>query len=261
MYPILFEVLGLQIASFGVLVAAGALLGGYLFANGLEERGYDRERAWSVLFWALVGGVLGAKLWYTAEMLSRGVSLQSQFADIDSVRAGLTWYGGLVGGALGALLASLWRRIPVVLTLHFAAPATAVGQCLGRIGCFLVGDDYGAPTDLPWGVAFPLGQPPTDVPVHPTMLYEAAWLAFVAWLLWRRRDGHRHLFPEYLILAGIGRFLDELLRVNPPLIGPLTNAQVTALVCVLLGVGLAFYLRSPARPEPAAVGEPAPEAS
>ena len=247
MYPILFEVWGFQISSFGVLVAMGALLGGRIFATGLEERGYDRERAWSVLFWALVGGVLGSKIWFTCEMLARGATLAELFPDWQSARGGLTWYGGLVGGTLGAMLAARLYRIPVVLATHFAAPATALGQCLGRIGCLMVGDDYGSPTDLPWGIAFPEGQPPIDVPVHPTMVYEAIWLALITWLLWSRRNRSRNLLPEYFVLAGVGRFLDEFLRTNPPLLGPLSNAQVTALVSVLLGGALMLYVRSSER--------------
>ena len=85
------------------------------------------------------------------------------------------------------------RRLRLVLkpalmpALAAAAPALAVGHAIGRIGCFLVGDDYGRPSDLPWSVAFPEGLPPTSVRVHPTQLYEAAALAVVAWALIRWR--------------------------------------------------------------------------
>jgi phosphatidylglycerol:prolipoprotein diacylglycerol transferase len=74
-----------------------------------------------------------------------------------------------------------WRRLPIISTLAAAAPGLAAGHAIGRIGCFLVGDDYGRPTDLPWAVAFPEGLPPTELPVHPTQLYEAAALAVVTW--------------------------------------------------------------------------------
>lgn len=95
-------------------------------------------------------------------------------------RGGLSWFGGLTGD-VGTGLWVLWRqRIPIVRALAAATPALAVGHAIGRVGCFLVGDDYGRPSDLPWAVAFPEGLPPTDVPVHPTQLYEAIALAIVA---------------------------------------------------------------------------------
>jgi len=241
-YPILFEPFGFQVSSFGILVALGALLGGRLFAKAMEERGFDRERAWSIMFWTLLSGILGAKLWYVAEMIARTSS--DLFWELLTSRGGLTWYGGLVGGAIAVLVVARLYGIPLRIATHCAAPGVAAGQCLGRIGCFLVGDDYGRPTDLPWGVAFPQGLPPTTVPVHPTMLYEAAWLALVAWILWRRRFTASYLLAEYLILAGIGRFLDEFLRENPIVVVGMTNAQLTALACILCGIGLTLYFRS-----------------
>jgi phosphatidylglycerol:prolipoprotein diacylglycerol transferase len=99
----------------------------------------------------------------------------------------------------------------------------------------MVGDDWGRPTDLPWGIAFPNGIEPTDVPVHPTMLYEAFWLALVSGWLWLRRDRSPFLFGEYLVLAGAGRFVIEFWRRNPGVVGGLSNAQITALVFLVSG--------------------------
>src|SRR5207237_4093587 len=104
-------------------------------------------------------------------------------------RGGMLWVGVFVGGLLAGYVtirANRWSLIPV---LSAATPALAVGQMLGRIGCFLVGDDYGKPTSLPWGIAFPRGLPPTTQRVHPTQIYEAIFLAVLAWMLirWRRK--------------------------------------------------------------------------
>ena len=82
-------------------------------------------------------------------------------------RGGLSWFGGFLGGVGAGLWSLHRRRIPLVPALAAASPALAVGHAIGRIGCFMVGDDYGRPTDLPWGIAFPRGLPPTTVPVHP----------------------------------------------------------------------------------------------
>ena len=104
---------------------------------------------------------------------------------------------------------------------------------------FLVGDDYGIPSSLPWAVAFPKGLPPVTVPVHPTQIYEALALAVIATLLFRwRAAGVRdtQVLGRYLVLAGLVRFGIEFIRVNERLVGPLTLAHMIALGLVLAGV-------------------------
>jgi phosphatidylglycerol:prolipoprotein diacylglycerol transferase len=130
------------------------------------------------------------------------------------------------------------RGIPVVAALAAATPALAVGHAIGRVGCFMVGDDYGRPSNLPWAVAFPEGLPPTSVPVHPTQIYEAVALAGVAWALirWRRAGvGDRIVLARYLVLAGSIRFAIEFIRVNLRIVGPLTLAQLIALSLIVAG--------------------------
>ena len=125
--------------------------------------------------------------------------------------------------------------------LAAATPALAAGHAIGRIGCFLVGDDYGRPSDLPWAVAFPEGRPPTSVPVHPTQLYEAAALAVIAWALvrWRRNGvADSVVLARYFILAGATRFAIEFIRINLRIVGPLTLAQLIALGLVIVGGSL-----------------------
>jgi phosphatidylglycerol:prolipoprotein diacylglycerol transferase len=134
--------------------------------------------------------------------------------------------------------------------LSAATPALALGHLLGRIGCFLVGDDYGRPTSLPWGVAFPEGLPPTSVPVHPTQLYEAAFLGLLTWLLIRwRRGGAADLavVGRYLVLAGSFRFALEFLRLNVRVAGPLTVAHLFALGIVAAGLAMIARARGQAR--------------
>jgi phosphatidylglycerol:prolipoprotein diacylglycerol transferase len=181
----------------------------------------------------MVGGIVGSKLWFSVEAIARnpGMSLWEPLFS----RGGITWYGGLLGGAILVLLAARRSRFPLVLVMNLAAPSLAIGQALGRVGCFLVGDDYGRTTDLPWGIAFPDGVDPTTEPVHPTQLYEVAWLGLGGLGLWLRRDRSPSLFGEYLLLQGVGRLWLEMVRTNPPVLGPFTNAQVAALLCILLG--------------------------
>jgi phosphatidylglycerol:prolipoprotein diacylglycerol transferase len=130
------------------------------------------------------------------------------------------------------------------LLANCAAVPLAAGQALGRIGCFLAGDDYGTPSDLPWAVAFPLGMPPTDVPVHPTQLYEATWLLLAAVLLWRRRRRSPFVFGEYLALNGLGRIVIESWRLNPDVALGLSQPQWIGMGLLAAGIASWLFYRS-----------------
>jgi phosphatidylglycerol:prolipoprotein diacylglycerol transferase len=257
-YPVLWEPFGFAISSFGVLVAIGFLAGGKIGEIYFRERGLDPDLAWRIVIYCMVGGVVGSKLWYAGEHMARGD--EGSFFSFFLSRAGMTWYGGLVGGALGGILAARVTRVGLLEVSNATASALLVGQFFGRVGCFLVGDDYGHRSDAPWAVAFPQGAPPTIDPltrevfaVHPTQLYEVAWLGAGALLIWSRRKHSPSLFAEYLMFAGLGRFWIEFFRTNPPLLGPLTNAQVVAVACVAGGAVLWLVLRGRgASPEPSA---------
>lgn len=242
MFPTLFEIGNFQISTFGLMVGIAFLVGGHMAALSFERVGLSRDAAWGVIVWCLVGGILGAKLWYAGEHLVRGTP--GGLAVHLFSRGGLTWYGGLIGGVVAAWLAVKRNDLPWLTVCNCAAPSLAIGQALGRVGCFLVGDDYGRVSDVPWAIAFPQGLPPTTEPVHPTMLYEVAWLTPLGWLLWRRRGRSPFLLGEYLFLAGAGRLWIEGLRTNPALLGPFTNAQLVALACMAVGAGGWLWLRS-----------------
>ena len=233
MYPVLFHIGSLDITSFGAMVALGALAGLWLFRRELARAGLP-EAALDAAVYGLVGGLLGAKLLYVFEHLADG-SFFALFLD----RGGMSWFGGFVGGLAAGYVTIQVKRWPLLPVLAAATPALAVGQMLGRVGCFLVGDDYGSPTSLPWGVAFPRGLPPTTDRVHPTQIYEALFLGVLAWILLRwRRAGvpDRVVLGRYLVIAGSFRFLLEFVRVNTRVAGPLTVAHFFALAVALLGV-------------------------
>ncbi len=240
MFPVLFRIGSFEVTSFGVMVALGALAGLYVFRNELRHRGLP-DAATDAAIAGLFGGLAGAKLLYVAEHASTA-PVWSLLTD----RGGMSWFGGFAGGLLAGFALIRVKQWPLVPVLAAATPGLAVGQMLGRIGCFLVGDDYGRPTSLPWGVAFPQGLPPTDVPVHPTQLYEVAFLIVLAWLLigWRKRGvADAVLLGRYFALAGAFRFLLEFVRVNVRVAGPLTVAHLFALAVTLLGVGVLLTVR------------------
>ena len=235
LYPTLFRIGDFEVTSFGVLVALGALVGMWIFQrelarSRLPESGVDAAVA------GVLGGLAGAKVLWTIEHAG-----QQPIAELFFSRGGMSWFGGLFGGIAAGLWMLRRRGIGILAGLSAASPALAVGHAIGRVGCFLVGDDYGRPTDLPWAVAFPEGLPPTDVPVHPTQLYETIGLLPIAWLLFRwRRAGvpDRIVVGRYLVLAGALRFAIEFVRVNLRLAGPLTLAHLISGGVIAAGVVL-----------------------
>jgi len=233
MYPTIFRIGIFDVTSFGVMVAIGALVGLWVFGRELARSGLPTSGSDAAMA-GVFGGLAGAKLLWVAEHVG-----EEPFRDLLFSRGGMSWFGGFAGGVLTALI-FMWRmRLPIVPMLAASTPALAIGHAIGRIGCFLVGDDYGRPSSLPWAVAFPKGLPPTDVPVHPTQLYEMAALFIVAWLLirWRRRGvPDAIVIGRYLVLVGAIRFAIEFIRVNQRLVGPFTLAHMIAAALAIVGL-------------------------
>jgi phosphatidylglycerol:prolipoprotein diacylglycerol transferase len=257
-YPLQIQLGPIQITGYGIMLMVGFLTGGWLIALELKQRGLNEEYAADITVAAVIGGIVGARLWYWA---LHGGPL---FA-----RGGLVWYGGLLGGALAVIGNGARLKVPLRWTLHLTAPALAAAYALGRVGCFSVNDDYGHPTTLPWGVKFPNGLPPTTaenmtqlfglaVPpgtspdtvlaVHPTQLYEVVAMLAVFAVLWRLRNIPRPigwLGGLYFVLAGVERFLIEILRAKDDrFLGPFTLAQATSLLSILVGLVILSGWRS-----------------
>jgi phosphatidylglycerol:prolipoprotein diacylglycerol transferase len=244
MYPVLFELpwLGIPITTFGVMMVVGFLAAYWITAKRMAELGLDVEQASNMLLWCMAGGVIGSKLYYAIDTTLLGTN--PSFVDALFSRGGMTWFGGLIGGVLFGAIGARVHGIGVALFAHCATVGCALGQGFGRIGCFLVGDDYGRPTDVAWGIAFPDGAPPVFEPVHPTQLYEVAWLFPIAALLWRRRDASPFLFGEYMMAAGLGRVVIEHWRVNERVALGLTEAQWIGVLLFVAGAAGWLYFRA-----------------
>jgi len=235
MYPVLFRIGSFEITSFGVLMGVAVLVGVWLFRRECRRSALPFD-ATDVAIVGVVGGLIGAKLIWTIEHAHGAI-----VSELLLSRGGLSWYGGLIGGVGSGLGAMAIKRWPIIPILAAATPALAFGHAIGRIGCFLVGDDYGIPSNLPWAVAFPEGLPPTIVPVHPTQLYEAIGLSLLGWLLLRwRRNGvdDAVVCGRYLIAAGTLRFFIEFIRVHLPFAFGLAVAHVISLAAIALGAGI-----------------------
>ena len=205
----------------------------WLFARELRLAGLPAN-AIDAAYAGLIGGLLGAKLLWVAEHFG-----EEPLISLLLSRGGMSWFGGFAAG-IGAGLALLRTyQLPILPVVAAATPALASGHAIGRIGCFMVGDDYGRPSDLPWAVAFPEGYPPTLVPVHPTQLYEAIVLIPIAAMLirWRRQGrSDRFVLGCYLLLTASLRFAIEFVRVNERVIGPLTVAHLAAIALAAAGI-------------------------
>ena len=232
----------LTIQTFGICFAVGFLVAAGIIGRRFAELGKPAEWTWELTFSVMVGGLVGSRVDYMIENWSKvsGDFFGSLFSG-----SGLVWYGGVIGGALGAVLWA-WRR--GWLGWHLADVACiplAMGYAIGRCGCQLSGDgDYGIHSNLPWAMAYPKGTVPTTVHVHPTPVYESLAMGIVALVLWQLRDrltGGR-LFALYLVLAGIERLLVEFIRRNHAVAAGLTWAQWLSLVMIALGAALAARL-------------------
>lgn len=240
----------LHVTGFGIMMMLAFLVGGWLIDRECRRNGFASDYVGDIIFGAVVGGIIGAKVWFAA--------LHGIATLLD--RGGLVFYGGLVGGTIGVVANGWRRRVPMQWTAQLVAPALAAAYAVGRVGCYVVGDDYGVPTTLPWGVRFPQGMPPTTaqslrefhvaVPasaapgtifaVHPTQLYEIAAMLVVFAVIWRWRTlprGTGWLFGTYMVLAGLERFAVEILRAKDDrLLGAFSVAQVASVVMVIVGV-------------------------
>jgi len=275
MYPVLFEIGGLTITTFGVMMLLSFLSAAWILSKQLAQRGLPQEFAWDVLAWTAIAGILGAKIYYLA--LHWDDLVADPVGQILS-RGGLVWYGGLIGGILAYYLYARHRGMPLASTFDASAPALMFAYAVGRMGCFLVGDDYGLPTDGWYGIAFPQGAPPstagylrsigaeipatipdsTIVAVHPTQLYEvgAALVLFVIlWKIskdWKLRPGQ--LFGLYLGFYAVERFLIEFVRAKSDrvLLG-LSTSQFVSVLLLTAAIFLWVRQRNAADPAPVRV--------
>ncbi len=277
MYPTLFRIGSFTITSFGLMMFLSFISGAWILSIQLGRRGLEREIAWDVLAWVAIGGIVGAKLYYLG--LHWHQLMLDPVGELTS-RGGLVWYGGFAGGVLMYFWQVRRRKLPLATMFDASAPALALAYAVGRVGCFLVGDDYGLPTRSWVGIAFPNGSPPTtagylrsvggsipaNVPdwavvrVHPTQLYEIAAALVIFAILWRLSKNPLRpwqLFGAYLGLYGVERFLVEFVRAKGDrIVFGLSTSQVASLLIIALGAYL--WARRSEAPATAALPSTAP---
>jgi phosphatidylglycerol:prolipoprotein diacylglycerol transferase len=273
--PLSYDVGPLQLTGFGLAVLMAFVIAQIITQRELARRGHDPEPVGDLVFAAVIGGLLGGKIYYAALMHDTSALLS---------RAGFVFWGGLMGGIIACYLVVRRKRLSFTRISDVAGIAIAAAYSIGRTGCWAVGDDYGRPFNGFGAVSFPNGAPPSTVAnmtqlfhipapataspdavlsVYPTQLYETA-LGFVMFLiLWRLRD-HKHaegwLFGLYCVLAGIERFIIEFVRAKDDrfFLGTFTTAQVIALLFAIGGAIWMYVRRSPGPEAPGIYALPQP---
>ena len=271
MYPIIFDfgvisIFGFEfhpvINSYGFMLMMAFYSCYYFLNKDLNRLGYDAKLASDIVFAAAVGGILGSKIYYLIENFER---VKADPTGMIFSGAGLVFLGGWMGGTLGVTYVIKKNKLSWIKFADIVAPLLILGYAVGRVGCLLVGDDYGLPTNVPWGIAFPNGLPPSTysvfqsyypwvnlegfspgvLKVHPTQIYESVIGFSIFYYLYQKRTKIvvvGSLFFTYLIFAGAERFFIEFLRVNSKYLFGLSGSQLISLIMILIG---AWFLTHP----------------
>jgi phosphatidylglycerol---prolipoprotein diacylglyceryl transferase len=248
MYPVLWQLGPLTIYSYGVLAAAGVLLG-LLYARSQAPRaGLNRAEVWNLGIYMVLAALVGAKLWLVLIEWPYFWAHPREMFSLSLVQSGGTFFGGILGGIAFAAIYTWYEKMPILPLLDTYGAAVPLGHAVGRVGCFLAGCCYGKPTSLPWGVKFtsPIAEQlvgtPIGVPLHPTQLYEAAAeianFIFLVWLGKRQRFAGE-IAGAYLVLYGIERGLIEIVRGDPDrtlvMHGAVSLMQIVSVGFVIVG--------------------------
>ena len=283
MWPIVYDfgiirILGfefhLAIYSYGLMLVVAFYTCYALLFKEMKRLNYDENIASDIVTSAALGGIIGSKIYYLIENIDRVII--DPYGMIFS-GAGLVFLGGLMGGTIGVTIVLKKNTLPWLQFADIIAPLLIIGYSIGRIGCFLVGDDYGLPTKSIIGISFEKGAPPT---IYESLAYNYPWLDISNWnpgdiitvyptqiiesilgfgifiFLWNKREDittQGSLFFIYLIIAGMERFFIEFIRLNPKylwivkdVIG-FSGAQVISLIMV--GIGIYLLINPPKNAE------------
>lgn len=229
------------------MVAIAFLVAYWVASLEFKRKGLTENLLSNVFLAIIIGGIAGAKILYVIENVPLSQLISNPLEYLLS-RGGLTFYGGFIGAVILLIIVANRGKTSFWKIGDAISPSLALGYAIGRIGCFLVGDDYGIKSNLPWAISFPKGLPPTTERVHPTQLYEVVAMTVVFIIIWKIRkkaapDGW--LFSIYFILAGLERFLIEFIRsTTPSPIPHLSVAQVMAIVLMAAGTIKLIWINS-----------------
>ena len=265
MHPILLELFGIKIYSYGLMVGLAYLLGFGIICARAKRAGDNPDNFLEAAIWFIIAGISGARIFYFfwfPKIFIRD-PIGSMFSS-----GGLVWYGGVIAVLLATYIFTSIKRIRLLHFMDVVAPGAAVGLAIGRIGCLLAGCCFGSVCHLPWAIHYPATHETHGLPVHPAPLYETALMLLVAGFLFyleRKATAAKAQSSRYrneimmlegttsawfFILSGIVRFIvegvrgDTLIWVIFPLMGQkvdLSASQVISLLGILVGLGIFLY--------------------
>ncbi len=250
-----FELFGITIALrwYGVLVMLGVIVAAWIAEREYSRRGENGEHIWNSLIWALPVGVLGARLWYVANVTLGGnpYYMDNPGQILNIPQGGLHFFGGLLFGAIAMIFYIRRNNLDPWLLLDVAAPVTMIGQAIARPANFINQELYGQPTTLPWGIPIEsshrippyndMSMYPENTRFHPAFAYEMIWNFLAAGLLlWAARRFPEKfkpgaMFSWWLVLAGVGRVIIEFFRPDQPRI-PGTDISYSTLFAALMAL-------------------------
>jgi len=237
---ILFEIFGIQVKSYGLMIAIGIIVAATLFINKGKKKGFDEDSLLNMIIFAIIGGMLGGK----------GLFIITEIKDIIKEPSillnfgyGFVIYGAIGGGMLAMYLYSKRKNWSIIEMIDMTVPGLAIAQGFGRIGCFLAGCCYGAETTSPIGVQFPENSlAPSGIHLHPTQIYSSIFdflLGLILLYYSKKERKNGKVMGLYLIIYSIGRFFVEFLRNDPRgNVGILSTSQFIAIFTLFIGISI-----------------------
>ena len=236
MHPVFFSIGPVTFYSYGLMLALAIAVCAYLLSRDARELNIPAQVILDLVFWVAMSGIVGARIFYI--LLNWNYFVANPIEIIMVQHGGLAWQGSFIAGTLAGLWFTKKNALPLLTMLDLSAPYTALGQAIGRIGCFLNGCCYGKP--VPWGIYFPVH----EAYLHPTQLYESRGLFMIFLVLKNLRPRvivRGQVFVLYIILASGLRFVNEFFRGDhTTTYGGLSIFQIVSLG--IFCTGIHFYL-------------------
>lgn len=232
--PVAFEIFGLEIRWYGILMALGMFIGSLMVLQLAKRKGYEENDIIDLILVAIPSGIVGARFYY---VIFNWSYYSGDFMKMINIRGGgMAIHGAVIGGLIGGYIFCKIRDLNFPELADFAAPALILAQSIGRWGNYANGEAHGGVTDLPWAILVD-GQY-----VHPTFLYESIWnlgvFLFLVILGRKMKKKHGDIFLMYMGLYSLGRFFIEGLRTDSLMLGPLRMAQVISVILIATSVYL-----------------------
>ncbi len=241
MKPILFQIFGWPVHSYGLMLAIAFLVGIIGLGRVAPKRlGVQFDHIVDLAMWILIGAVVGSRVAYV--ITEYQLYLRAPWEVFNLASGGLAFHGGLIGGFLAGFWFLKRKKIYPWTLADQIAPFIALGYAIVRIGCLLNGCCYGKPTTVAWALRCAAA----DFTLrHPTQLYSMVGSLILFFILWRLRN-HRQ-FPGFLFLLYVGlysilRFIVEIFRVGPMVFPWLSLAQVVCLAMAVVAFGLIWLI-------------------